>query len=433
MERSLNQIEHDFQYQLSNLTLKKRDGSFIPQNQPHQIFQMPEILLKIISYVDDFTVVPHEESPVRRRPLSYQHALLIYNDEKKASKIWNEQTQTSIDSHGIPPTSFATNTNNLFNCFLVNKLWHQVTMELATTKHFFMDYNKWSSFIDFRTRTPLKRSKSNTRLFIMHKLSKIRQSDVEKVSPMISGQLEWIEMYVCPKILPTPSMLSGSLLKKLILPGSKLINDSFLKLVAKSCPLLENLDLRECMLVSDIGVMRISRSCQNLKFLNLGRHSNADLITDRSLFSISMNNPKITTLGLAGCSITDRGLWEVSTHCSNTIERLSLNKCSLLTNSSIPRIIENGYLPNLTVLEIRHILSLTNMKPLVQFKRYQELFAHRTVLIEGCEVLEYRMRQEEWRIDMKNSAKMFKDIITYCNQEDDGDLTYSELMDRGLI
>lgn len=395
--------------------------------EAHQIFTIPEIVTRIISYVDCHTSLPCEDSPVRRRPLSYQHALLIYKDAKKAQKIWNESLNSIALNNGNPESQQYPSKNNLFNCMLVNKLWYQITLEIANTKHFFSNETQWNNFVNYKRCQPqeLQRTNSNTKLFIMHKLSHAKQEQVEIISPSISGNLEWIEMYICPKVLPTRSMLLGSMLKKLIIPGSKVVNDKFLKLVSKSCPLLQTLDLRACPLVSDKGLIYVTSRCHELELINVGRHSCSENITDLSLIAIARHCPKISTLGFAGCSITDRGLWEIATSNSDIIQRLSLNNCLLLTNNSLPRIIANGFFQNLSVLEIRHILNLTDLKPLIQFKRTKQRLGH-VLLIEGCEVLEYRMREEEWKFDMSNSAKMLNDIQNWINS-DDSDVDYGDI------
>lgn len=402
-------------------------GLSLTVSESHPIFHIPEIVSKIISYVDCSSSVPHEASPIRRRPLSYQHALLIYKDERKALKVWRDACESSLQNDGNPQTNNLSKTSNsLYNCLLVNKLWYRVTLEVASIKLFFSDERKWSSFVEKTKRTKPQRTVSNTSLFIMHKLTKAKQQDLEIVAPSISGGLEWVEMYICPKVLPPPIMLTGSLLKKLVLPGSRMVNDDFLKLVAKNCPKLEILDLRACELVSDQGICLIAQYCPKLINLNLGRHSNGDLITDDSLAVLSRNT-KIETLGLAGCSITDRGVWDLAYYCSDSISRLSLNNCVQLTNNSLPRIIRDGYLSKLAVLEIRNILNFTDFKPLINFKKIKEVNGH-NILIEGCEILEYRMREEEWRFEMKKSAKILNDILIWANDSNDGDVPYSQIM-----
>lgn len=418
-EQNAYDSDDSMDYRLSSLTIKIKES--------HPIFHIPEIVSKIITFVDSTPSLPHEVSPIRRRPLSYQHALLIYKDERKAQNVWREACESSLQNNGNPPSSLRSQKKSLYNCLLVNKLWYRVTLEVASNKLFFSDEKRWLSFVDNSKKfTTPRRTSSKTSLFIMHKLTRAKQDDLNIVAPIVSGNLEWIEMYICPKVLPPPIMLSGSLLKKLILPGSKVVNDSFLRLVAQSCPKLEVLDLRACELISDQGICLLAQNCLKLISLNLGRHSNGNLITDDSLAVLSRNT-KIETLGLAGCSITDRGIWDLAYYCNDSLTRLSLNNCVSLTNNSLPRILKHGYLSKLAVLEIRNILNITDFKPLVNYKKMKEANGH-NVLIEGCEILEYRMREEEWKYEMKKSAKILNDILVWANDNNDGDVPYSQLM-----
>lgn len=99
---------------------------------------------------------------------------------------------------------------------------------------------------------------------------------------------------------------------------------------------------------------------------------------------------EVNTLGLAGCEVSDRGIWSVATHRGPKIERLSLNNCPNLSNASIPLILPST--PNLRVLELRGCLRITHVRPIVEFRRK---WRSRGVLIEGCEIFEWRMRREE--------------------------------------
>ncbi|CCH42344.1 Antagonist of mitotic exit network protein 1 [Wickerhamomyces ciferrii] len=426
---SLDKPCHDFSFDdnvnnlhISNLSLTTTTTT--NTHQCHEIFQIPEIVSKIISFVD-LPFLPHEESPIRRRPLSYQHALLIYKDESKAQRVWNDAMESSTRNQGNPETKRSVSQNNLYGCLLVNKLWYNITLEISTNKLFFTNESKWLNFVNKTRKTP-KRKVSNTSLFIMHKITKAKQEDLEIVAPSISGNLEWIEMYICPKILPTFSMLQGSLLKKLILPGSKIVNDEFITKVSLMCPKLEILDLRACELISDNSIVQIAQNCSNLINLNLGRHLNGHLITDNSLINLSRNT-KIQTLGMAGCAITDRGVWELAINCSDSLQRLSINNCYMLTNLSLPSIFQHGYFHNVSVLEIRKLLNLTNFKSILQYQKAKQSQGE-IVLIEGCEVLELRMRQEEWRYEMKRSSMILNDVFNWANDENDGDVPLSYLV-----
>src|SRR5271169_1811574 len=119
---------------------------------------------------------------------------------------------------------------------------------------------------------------------------------------------------------------------------------------------------------------------------------------------------EVDTLGLAGCSVGDRGIWSVATHRGAKIERLSLNNCLNLSNASIPLILATT--PNLQVLELRGCVRITHVRPIVEFRRR---WRTRGVLIEGCEIFEGRMRRGEEELE--------RDLqMTEQNQLDDGEL-----------
>ena len=99
---------------------------------------------------------------------------------------------------------------------------------------------------------------------------------------------------------------------------------------------------------------------------------------------------EVDTLGFAGCSVGDRGIWSIATHRGPKIGRLSLNYCLNISNASIPFIFP--LTPNLRVLELRGCVMITHVRPIVEFRR---MWQARGVLIEGCEVFEARMRDGE--------------------------------------
>jgi len=111
----------------------------------------------------------------------------------------------------------------------------------------------------------------------------------------------------------------------------------------------------------------------------------------------------VDTLGLAGCAVSDRGIWSVATHRGPKIERLSLNNCHNLSNASIPLILQHT--PNLQVLELRGCVKITQVRPIVEFRKK---YRARGVLIEGCEVFEGRMRQCEDEMDREQRQRVME-------------------------
>jgi antagonist of mitotic exit network protein 1 len=74
-------------------------------------------------------------------------------------------------------------------------------------------------------------------------------------------------------------------------------------------------------------------------------------------------------------------------------------------------------MPNLSVLELRACEQITDMRPIVQFKRYRELQGH-PPLIEGCEVIELRMKEAEWLLEVEASRRIIADCLEWIYSAD---------------
>jgi len=402
-----------FQESASNIPSKfaEQISHFLPQPpQQHSpsIFEIPEIVHMIVEFSDiQNTVIPQESSPIRRKPLSFNHALLIHGDKKLAEIALNEQSPNQSTSRGV-----------LFNCLLVNKLFHQVTLEILGKKVFFSDEHKLQKFLNSC------KIKFRPQLFVLHKLFQLKQSAIETIKNRINfDELEWLELYMCPKLLPTSEFLSSmGKLKKLILTGSKVVDDNFLSMVSKNCPNLQILDIRACELVSDSGIYQIGNECRKLTNINFGRKSNGYLVTDHSVSRLISKNSNLETVGLAGCNVSDQICWDLATNCPN-LQRLSLNNCPMLLNQSIPMILAQNdtlarYFTKLSVLELRFNYQITQWQPIIAFKRRQE-FSGMPVLVELCEDLTLKMRQQEFEMDRLISQRILEDILDWVNASDD--------------
>lgn len=348
----------------------------------HPIFQIPDVLETILGYVAGSG--PEERSCSRRRPLSYEHALLIYKDERKAQKVWRQSARESTKVEG-----------SLFSCLLVNKLWHSITLRCLLQNVHFKDCRRLVAFAKNRSGAVAYPSS-----FVLHKLQRLTQAELDQVGEVISPRnLKWLDMYICPYVLPPVRWIPDlHRLEKLILPGNKVINDEFLLQLSQYVPNLKNLDLRACDNVSDSGIIAIALKCRKLQMCNIGRHRNGDKITSLSVASLA-ENTQIETLGIAGCQVDDAGIWVLAQSRGKHITRLSLNNCSLLTNHSIPLLLAFNYLPNLAVLEVRNIDRITEVRTLVDFKLWKKS-QKLPVLIEGCERLTKLMSEEENRVSL---------------------------------
>lgn len=236
-----------------------------PQLTP---FDIPPILEQIIGYLDESNSVPSEPAPVRRKPLSYQHALLIYYpDVARAKEAWAAACKQTSDD----PTSDE-NHSGVYACLLVNREWHDAARRVLRRKAFFTSYETWRNFATRKQgHTP------HLRTLVLHKVRQANDSELDLLGEQ--PRLEWLELHVCPDLLPSEKLLSSPYLKRIALPGCSRVDDETLEIIARNCPSLEILDLRACELVTDKGLKAIAEGCPKLKYLNVGRVKGGDRIT----------------------------------------------------------------------------------------------------------------------------------------------------------
>lgn len=384
------------------------------------LFNVPEIVSLIIQHLDAMTPVPHEVAPKRRKPMSWRHAMLLYGNRSTAWQAINETdgaTELPGPTFSAPFTLFDDEAASpLLSCMLVNHIWYEETCRILYKHLHFSDSSLFAKFSEcngHRSKAVPWGSTSapGPRLLVLHKLTETTQDQVDNIAQDVGGNLEWLEFYTCPNLYPSRELMRGGTLKKVVVPGCTAVNDSVVGAIARACPLLEQLDLRACEEVSDKSIRVVAHYCRNLAMLNVGRTHCGHRITNRGIRSIARHT-KITTLGVAGCHINDTTIWELAIHRGRYLERLSLNNCFLLTNNSVPRIL--GYTTkNLSVLELRGCPLISNMMPLVIFKRYKQARQGFAPLIEGCELFESRMREAEYTLEMEISKQIFKDTLEW--------------------
>lgn len=383
-------------------------SSYVLGEHHHRALQVPEILKLILEYVDVANVVPHEVSQRRRKPMSPRHAILIYGDTPAARAAWK---QAQNDRFSGPDSGELFDKGaGLHNCMLVCRQWHDPAYEVMYERLHFCDHRRWKNFIENGAVDPVRKKPS---VLVLHKVSEASQQEVNSIDSL-GGRLKWLEFYTCPNIAPTKMLLSGQLLTRIVLPGCTRVDDRTCYLISQNCHQLEHLDLRACEQVTDRGLKAIAKTCHKLKLLNVGRTSGGEMITFKGVKHI-VRRTQVNTLGLAGCFIDDRTVWEIARTRGHRIERLSLNNCHLLTDRSIPQILP--YTKNLSVLELRGCVQITNMKPIVRFRKYKERIGS-PALIEGCEIFEFRMKEAEWLMEMETSREILKDCLEWIYMAD---------------
>ena len=336
----------------------------------HQIFTIPEILNNIIKYIALNENGLELEKPYKQRPpQSFRHALLIYKDHEKAKKVWEKTKKMNKESNSFERYSL---TGNLFNCLMVNKLWFEITFPYFLKNLIFKDSTKFIKYIDRfgKSNRNINNSSSlNTQRLIFNRVAKtqdINETALDNIYCLKS--IVELKIHVSPEfILPSNCFHNFNNLQNLSITGNKIINDTYIINISPFLKELISFDLRACENVTDIGVVAIALNCQKIKSINLGRHHNGDKITDIALVALGRYT-NVETIGLAGCSITDNGLWEFAKWNGDNVERLSLNNCKLLTDYSIPYLLGFNYFPKLCVLEIRFLDNLKDVRLIVKFK-----------------------------------------------------------------
>ncbi|KAM9913292.1 hypothetical protein OXX69_001734 [Metschnikowia pulcherrima] len=398
-------------------SLKSLSGPQVPVSSP-SIFEIPELVYKIVEYADyQNTNIPREAPPIRRKPLSLQHAMLLHDgDVEKARMAMKSSSNIACEK---------SSTNGvLHTCLLINKLFNRVAKEVIGDKIIFRSDEKFSLFAKDSCNIA---GPSKPQTLVLNKLFHARQASLDRIADAFDySSLKMLEIFMCPKLKPSTSFMHASL-KSFIVAGSKVLDDSALVSVAGRCPNLEVLDVRACEEVSDYGIYSIATRCHKLRSINIGRKRKGHLITDHSVSMLAKNNPYLHTIGLAGCHITDRTIWQLAMSCGKRIERLSLNNCLFVTDQSIPIVLSHNLMPILSVLEIRFIEKLTKFDPIVTFRRRQNARGI-NVLIETCEVLLQRLKSCEKRMDQKISQRIFCDISEWANNSADEDLSHEELL-----
>jgi hypothetical protein len=132
------------------------------------------------------------------------------------------------------------------------------------------------------------------------------------------------------------------------------ITDKSVIEIAKSCPLLNNINLsgRDSK-ITDKSIIEISKRCPLVIYINLGY---CPQITDLSIFSISKRCPLLTNLNICGLKITDKSVLEVAKKCP-LLQYINLRNCKLITDISVIKI--SNHFPLLLDIDITECSNIT--------------------------------------------------------------------------
>lgn len=424
-----------------------------------EIFAIPEIVATILWFVEARIIAPAEKMAPSKQPLSFEKVQHDYETDQVMKEVWQarsnqewnqlilasyfkaedanlrilgkNQYYSSQQSSNLFHVKEATKT--LYNCLFVNRLFYRIAKKLLFNT---MLFNSDTSFN--RLISQLKNDDSGefqdqvrssaTETLLLHKVKHVSQDQVNLLASYLTAngnRLEWIEMYICPSIYP-PLLLftsymnsSPSRLKKLVLAGSnsKKINNFFLRIVATNCPALEKIDLRLCEHFSDAGLCEMAKNCVKLKYVNVGRFKKCENITDSSICALIRGCESLETLGCAGCHVTDQVLYDLASFQNTTLEKLSLNNCTRLTNEGFNSVFGSAQFGKLLVLEIRNVVSLQDFTEIIKFKDLKARNGQ-GFFVEKCELLESRMKEQEIAFSLEKSRRLLKDLQQWVEQPD---------------
>ena len=148
---------------------------------------------------------------------------------------------------------------------------------------------------------------------------------------------------------PSLSLLQSLDLKKLVD-----LSDASVQIVASQCPALASLNVYSYQLTC-ASLVAIARSCQNLRRLNIGCCKGItslapltsgcfkleelscmfiDSLNDGSLIAISRGHPSLTMLRVDGCDIRDAGIQAIAARCPK-LEHITLDHSSSITDAAL--------------------------------------------------------------------------------------------------
>jgi len=155
-------------------------------------------------------------------------------------------------------------------------------------------------------------------------------------------------------------------IKILDLLSCSIITDKALITIAKYLEHLEEIRLDRCHNLTEEGFITLAQSCQNLRTIYLGDNqeiitdriiqhfstccpnlhtidiSNCNAISDRGICALARNCKNLRTLDLSGLDgITKKSLWWISEYHYNSLEKLSIGGCVLLTDDETVNILKH--------------------------------------------------------------------------------------------
>ena len=114
--------------------------------------------------------------------------------------------------------------------------------------------------------------------------------------------------------------------------------DQQMRLVAKCCPNLTSLSIKNCEYVTDIGILYIAIDCPNLETIDLSRSptgQHGGNITDQGLADLTQACTQLKDINISYCQkVGDLGFTNITRNCPD-IHTVRANGCLQLTDKSV--------------------------------------------------------------------------------------------------
>lgn len=178
-----------------------------------------------------------------------------------------------------------------------------------------------------------------------------------------------IAVGICPRGGLTELCIKGSF-------PSEGITDFGLKIIARACPSLKSLNLWDCPMAGNKGLVSIAQSCSLLEKLDL---FNSPCIGDEGLVSIAKNCPNLLLVNLYSCPHVGEESLHAFARYSSKLESISLIKCSFHGAQGIVSLISS-----LPKLEKPKFVSITVRDDVLEaIGRHERSMIFRTLHLEN--------------------------------------------------
>lgn len=113
----------------------------------------------------------------------------------------------------------------------------------------------------------------------------------------------------------------GSYIRRINLRGCKLVQDSSMIILTKSCQFLEEVSLDDCNQLTDISCKSLAINCPRLVYLNIASCN----ISDSTLEAIGDNCPNLKLIDISNCNrVRPKGIESLVKNCKNLLSFISV-------------------------------------------------------------------------------------------------------------